>query len=466
MIVMKFGGTSTRDAGAVGNVARIVALHADRQPIVVISAISQASNILEHVASLASTGNAGAAVKLAGTLLERHTAMADGLIRDQQGRTDYHAAIADARRSLGELIDGVSIMLELTPHTLDAFYAHGELLASKLVCAALLSSGLSPEWIDTRDFLVTDDRFTRASPVMEEVRTRAPLTIGAAISRGSIPVTQGFIGATADGRRTTMGRESSDFSATLIGGVMAASEVQIWTDVDGVLTADPAVVALPRRISRLSFDEAYELSYFGAKVLHPKTILPAIESEIPVRILNSRRPASAGTLIVNGTSASGGTPLVKSVTFTPAVDLITISHPDRSDQVVQRSGVDDVFAAMGARIVLSMASASSSSFVVEPVKNGAPLRQALTRFGAVGWIEGKGVVTLVGRELRSVPRLTERTFGAIGECGVGLISFGASDSSISLVLDAGKVHDAVRRLHREFFETDQPDPLFEPVLPE
>src|SRR5208283_364455 len=262
MIVMKFGGTSTQDAEAMRNVVRIVRAHLERRPILVISAIAQATNMLEQTGMLAGQGKAGEARDVLLKLFDRHYTIVDTLVSDRQRHAELRKIITYSFHELEELVKGLAIVRELTPRMLDTFYCYGEILSSRIITAALQEDGVAAEWLDTKDFLLTDENFNRASPVWHTIEERLSSIALPLIEQGIVPVTQGFIGVTASGQRTTMGRESSDFSAAIVGTVLHAEDIQIWTDVDGVLTADPCIVAAPKKIKTLSFEEAYELSYF------------------------------------------------------------------------------------------------------------------------------------------------------------------------------------------------------------
>jgi aspartate kinase len=459
MIVMKFGGTSTQDAEAISNVVRIVGDRRAAKPMLVISAIAQATNVLEQAGKLASVGRAGEGRDGLLKLFDRHYAIVDALIKDRQRHLELRKVLAASLGELEEIVKGVAILGELTPRTLDTFYSYGELLSSRIVAAALVERGIGAEWLDTKDFMLTDENFNRAAPVWPIVEERLNTLAGPLLARGIVPVTQGFIGVTAGGRRTTMGRESSDYSAAIVGTVLRAEDIQIWTDVDGVLTADPRVVRSPRKIKHLSFEEAYELSYFGAKVLHPKTMLPAFERNIPIHIYNSRRPHLSGTCV--STEASSAATIVKSVAYKRGVVLFTVTPKKRLNQYMLWEHIYSILTRHDAAASMTVTSEQSSAFVLEEKNPVAAIAQELADIGEVTLHEGKGIVCVVGSNLRQSPRLAERVFRAIGAVGVAMVSFGASPSNLSFVINDEAVPDAVRGIHAEFFEPAPNEELFE-----
>src|SRR5688572_147407 len=310
MVVQKFGGTSVADADAILRLVDIVArTHArDRRgPAVVVSAMSGATDMLLGLAGKAAAGRTSEALAVVAELRGRHDAAARVLAPQDAALS---AILGEECDRLAAVVQALSVIRDVSPRTLDVVAATGELLSSRLVSAALNHAGIASDWVDARHAVVTNDEHGRAVPRMPETMNAIRATAGISLERGRIPVVGGFVGATLDGHTTTLGRGGSDYSGALVGAGIDADEIQIWTDVDGMLTADPRVVARPRLVPQLSFAEAAELAYFGAKVLHPSTILPAVERDIPVRILNSRKPEGRGTLIsaqpaVNGMLLAG-----------------------------------------------------------------------------------------------------------------------------------------------------------------
>lgn len=459
MIVMKFGGTSTQDADAITNVVRIIENHLGQKPVVVISAIAQATNMLEKAGTLAAAGKAGEAHDTLLRLFDRHYTIVDRLMKDRQRHNELRKIIAQSLSEVEELVRGIAILHELTPRTLDSLYSYGELLSSRIVSGALQEQGIASEWLDTKQFMLTDDNFNAASPVMPAIEERLSAIAAPLLAAGTIPVTQGFIGASASGFRTTMGRESSDFSASIIGCALHVDDIQIWTDVDGVLTADPRIVDGAKKIRSLSFEEAYELSYFGAKVLHPKTMLPAFELNIPIHIYNSRRPDRTGTRV---STQSGSTEsMVKSVAYKRNVVVVSVAPKRRIHQYVLWEHIQSVLTRYNVTASVTVTSEYSYAFVLD---EKSPLDAIVGNLGEVGSVSvfpGKGIICLVGSKLRESPNILNRLFRSIAEFSVGLISYGASPSNISIIVDDVSVPEMVRKIHAEFFDAETNKELFE-----
>jgi aspartate kinase len=445
------------------NVIGIVKDQVGRRPVVVISAIARATNELEQMARSAATGNAAGAGETLRQLFGRHETIIDQLLECAGTREELRRVFQVHREELQRLIQGVSILKELTARTMDAFCAYGERLSSRLIAAGLREAGVESVWVDARDFMRTDDNFGRALPLMDDVAALLDQHVRPMLEQGKVPVTQGFIGMTRSGDYTTMGRESSDFSASIIGAAMGAEEVQIWTDVDGILTADPAVVSGVRKLKRMSFEEAFELSYFGAKVLHANTMLPVKEKGIPVQIRNSKKREGTGTTVGSTPASKVGGGLVKSIAFKSDVVVLTVAPRKRSGQYLFWDGVFSVLTRRGISAGLTGTSEYSIGLVVDAKNDVAGLRRELEEFGIVEVLEGRGSICLVGSELRGAQGLMERVFRALAGLPVTMVSYGASALNLTLIIERVHVHDAVRRLHREFFEQGATEDQFEPL---
>ncbi len=458
MIVMKFGGTSNKDAAAISNVIRIVTAHLPLCPVVVISAIAKATNELEQAARTAAAGDAEGAVQLLGTLFARHDGILEDLLRDRNRIATLREPFAAWFGELRQLVQGVAILRELTPRTMDAFCSYGERLSSRIVAAGLEESGVKSAWIDAREFMITDDNFGLARPLMEEVTERLERVARPLIDRGQVPVTQGFIGVTRTGVYTTMGRESSDYSASIIGAAMNAERVQIWTDVDGILTADPRMVNDVRKVKRMSFEEAFELSYFGAKVLHPSTMLPLLEKNIPVEIRNSRTREGTGTLV--DLPSADGAALVKSIAFKPAVTVVSVSPRKRLGQYLFWEGVFSVLQ----RWEINAGNVSTSEYTIAFTYDGSgdidALARQLEEHGNVTVMGGKGSVCIVGSSLRGCTGLLNRVFNALAGVSISMVAYGASGLNVTVVMDGAQVPDALARLHKEFFGAEERSDVF------
>ncbi|MGH9481870.1 MAG: lysine-sensitive aspartokinase 3 [Terriglobales bacterium] len=450
--VMKFGGTSVEDAAALQRMAAIAADRAAEQPVVVVSAMAKVTDKLAELAELALAGDVAAADVLIAGVRERHLHALAALGGDGAAG----AALAALCRDLGELVRGIAAVGELTDRTRDAVMGFGERLSPWLARTALEKAGLRAQLVDARQVIVTDEQHTRALPLYPESQRQAEERLTPVLAAGAVPVLGGFIAATRQGIPSTLGRGGSDFSAAILGALLGARRIEIWTDVDGMLTADPRVCAGARRIKALSFQEAAELAYFGAKVLHPATLLPAMQNGIPVWVLNSRAwvsgppdGARTGTLITAKPPKS--TSPFKCISCKRNIAVIDVV----STRMLQAHGflkaIWDVFAKY--RCPVDMVSTSEVSVSLTVAETGAlpEIADELGGFADVRYEGRKAIVCLVGERLRKTPGLAGQVFAALGEINVRMISQGASEINIGMVLDDDDVPRAMRLLHERFF---------------
>jgi aspartate kinase len=463
MIVMKFGGTSNQDAAAMSNVIRIVKAHLDEQPIIVISAIARATNELEQTARVAASGAEDEAISIVTKLFERHNTIIDNLITSRARAAELEAVFYDHLTEIKALVKGLAILRELTPRTMDAMCSYGERLSSRIIAAGLQEADVDAVWVDAKDFMTTDENFGKAQPLTELVTSNLERMVRPLLAKWQTPVTQGFIGVTQSGAYTTMGRESSDYSASIIGAAMNAERVQIWTDVDGILTADPRMVSDTKKVNRMSFEEAFELSYFGAKVLHPNTMLPVLEKKIPVQILNSRREGSSGTVVDMTLDESSAPPIIKSIAFKKNLSIISITPHKRFSQYLFWEGIFNVLTRYGITTGMMGTSEYSIAFTVETNLAVEGLLHDLGEFGSVKVFERKGSLCLVGKGIRGTAGISNRIFQALAGVNVTMVSYGASDISMTLVIDENQIHDAINCLHREFFDSIKSSEIFSKV---
>jgi aspartate kinase len=448
VIVMKFGGTSVRDAEAVRRLASIVAREA-RPRTVVVSALSGVTDALLAVAKQAEAGEAAAARQAVADLHRRHEAMSV-LVRAPEKRADLLAAIDGLFRELDAVVHALAVVGEVSPRSCDLIASFGELASSRIVAAALEDAPLPARWIDPRLILVTDARHGAAAPDRAATDERLREHVAPLLAEGAVPVTGGFVGAAAGGLTTTLGRGGSDYSAALFGAGLAAEEIQIWTDVDGMLTADPRVVDGPRVVPRLSFDEASELAYFGAKVLHPSTILPAVGLGIPVRILNAQRPASAGTLITRSVPEGGDGPAA--IACKRGLARIDIA----STRMLMAYGflrrVFEVFERFRTSVDVVTTSEVSVSVTIDDRRCVDGILAELRAFADVSCEDGMAIVCAVGERLRTDAHLATRVLSALDGIPLAMVSQGGSRKNITVVLHDADVAAAMRGLHRRFFE--------------
>jgi aspartate kinase len=452
MVVQKFGGTSVADPAAIGRLIEIVRAARTRDgrgPAVVVSAMSGVTDLLLAIASAAgSASGTKDAISRIEQLRERHLATA----RDLVAPADHSALTVDINATLDQLISVVqalAVLREVSPRTLDVIAAIGELLSSRIVAAALNEAGIPAEWVDARRAIVTNGDHTRAAPLTVETARALRATVVPALDAKRVPVLGGFVGATVDGHTTTLGRGGSDYSGALVGAGIGAREIQIWTDVDGMLTADPRVISHPRLVPRLSFAEAAELAYFGAKVLHPSTILPAVERDIPVRILNSLRPEGSGTLITAEPSLDG-TPLtgLASKRHVIVVD-ITSTRMLMAYGFLRR--VFEVFERFSTAVDVVTTSEVSVSVTVDDPKAIPAITEALSEFAEVATEREMALLCAVGDRLRDEPEIAARVVGVLEEVPLKMISQAASRRNITVVLRENDLAHAMQRLHEEFF---------------
>jgi aspartate kinase len=461
MIVMKFGGTSNRDAAAMANVLRIITTHLAERPVVVVSAIADATNDLEESARTAASGDASRGEEILTRLHARHLAMVDALVSDKARAENLSRVFSGYLKELTTLLHGLAILRELTSRTMDAICSYGERFSSRIVAAGLQECGVDAIWVDAKDFMLTDGNFGKALPVMEAVRSNLARVIAPLVKQRQVPVTQGFIGVTSSGAYTTMGRESSDFSASIIGAAMDAERVQIWTDVDGILTADPRMVPGVRKVRHMSFDEAFELSYFGAKVLHPNTMLPLLEKNIPVEVRNSRREEGTGTLIDQPDPSEAVAPAVKSISFSADVTVVSLSPRKRTNQYLFWDGVFSVLSRSGIDVRTVTTSEYRIAFTIAGSYDSSAVIPRLEEFGPVTVFPEQASLCIVGSGLRGWKEFAGRVFGALAGVKTALIAYGASGLNMTVVVDRRDLEDALVRLHREFFGSSIPSGEFD-----
>jgi aspartate kinase len=451
MVVQKFGGTSVADPHAIRRLIEIVRTARARDgrgPAVVVSAMSGVTDALLGVASAAGSDRLGDALPRIEEMRERHLAVVRELVPGRE-REPLVAQIADHFDQLTGIARALAVLREVSPRTLDVVAAMGELLSSRIVAAALTAAGVPADWVDARCAVVTNDEHMRAVPLTAETNAALGKTVRPILDGGRVAVIGGFVGATVEGHTSTLGRGGSDYSGALVGAGVNASEIQIWTDVDGMLSADPRVVKSPRLVSQLSFDEAAELAYFGAKVLHPSTILPAVERNIPVRILNSWKPDGTGTLIT-ATSANGATRLtgLASKRDVTVID-ITSSRMLMAYGFLRR--VFEVFERYRTPIDMVTTSEVSVSVTVDDRRHLEAIVAALSEFAEVSVEREMALLCAVGDVLRDTPSLGAKVIGVLEEVPLRMISQAASRRNITVVLRQSDLPHAMERLHEEFF---------------
>lgn len=458
---MKFGGTSVGDASCIARAAQIIARGAkEGRCVAVVSAMSGVTNRLIEAARTAQAGNAAGAAAVLEALHAQHETALAALVPGEKDRErvreKLNAVLAEGRR----FCDGTALLRELSPRTMDAISSLGERLSAPLVSAAVKQLGLQSEAVEATELIVTDAYHGAAEPQMDWTRGKSHARLLPLLERGIVPVVTGFLGSSTAGELTTLGRGGSDYSATILGAAIGADEVIIWTDVDGVLTADPRLVPDAITIPLISYREAAELAYFGAKVLHPKTLKPVVEAAIPVWIRNSFAPEKAGTQITPDGRSAGG---VKALTAIRDVTLISVGGPGivGLPDVVGRTFSTTAEVRADVLLISQSSSQNDICFIVSSA-NALATVEALKKEFAQDLMHQKvehitvdpniSIVAVVGEKMRGIPGIAGKTFNALGREGVNIIAIaqGSSESNISFVIEEKSVVSALRALHREF----------------
>lgn len=462
-VVMKFGGTSVGSADAIRRVAEIVKDSSrEHEVVVVVSAMNapdlRTTDSLIAAAWAAAAGDGGATAQVTPRLLDLHMRAAAELA----GPEECAALEPQIRAMLDYMSDlsrSIAVLGELTPRALDLFSGLGERINARLIAAALRSAGLAAEAVDATELIITDDRYGAATPLEPDSTDRSRARLLPMLAQGTVPVVTGFIGATQAGVPTTLGRGGSDYSCAILGAALDADEVWFWKEVDGVLTANPKIVAEARTLPRLSYSEMAELAYYGANVLHPKTVRPLVQRRIPIRIRNTFNPTHPGTLI----SAERGSGTAKAVTAIKDVSLITVGGPGMLGLAGVAARIFGAVARAGANtLLISQASSEQSVCLAVPyAEAGAAVSELRKELAAdfsahdvehIEVLDRVVIIAVVGSGMRGTPGIAGRVFGAMGAAGINVIAIaqGSTENNISLVVSAADGDAAVREIHRSF----------------
>jgi aspartate kinase len=447
VIVAKFGGTSVADADAIRRLIEIIRSRIHEQPVVVVSALARITDELLDLAQQCGAGDGAAMDRSVDALLQRHERVGQTLPGCSSALERIRADAEQLRREVGGARDR-----RLSPAEIDSIAGRGEVWSSRLVAGAMAHAGLDTAWVDIRPLMVTDGRFGRATPYTQVLNKRARDQIRPLADAGRVPVTQGFIGATATGVPTTLGRGGSDFTAALLGAALGADRVEIWTDVNGLMTADPRIVPSARTLAAASYDEAAELATFGAKILHPATALPLVRAGIPIVILNSRAPDLHGTTI--GPQAQldrmGDSP-IRSISSKQGITVVNIRAPRMLGTYGFLRALFEVFERHETVVDVLASGEVSISLTIEDRTRLGSIVKDLGQLGDVWVEEGRAIVAIVGIGLKHTPGLAGRVFNAVWPANVEIISQGASAINMTFVVREEDGPDVVRRLHQEFF---------------
>jgi aspartate kinase len=459
--VMKFGGTSVGDAQCIQRAADIVRRAVrDSAVVVVVSAMGGVTNRLISAAKKAVEGQDDLSGEIS-SLHRQHIDAAKVLVSEESALRDLIGELDRIISETESLCRGISLLRELTPKTYATVSSVGERLSARLMAATLRHLDLKTAVVESTGIVVTDEDYLQAEPLMSAVRERSASVLKPLLMDGVTPVVTGFIGATADGVLTTLGRGGSDYSATTLGAALDADEIIIWTDVDGVLTADPRLVPGARLLREISYNEAAELAYFGAKVLHPKTLRPVVDARIPVWIRNSFAPEKTGTRItIEGNPTQHG---VRAITAIPNVSMITIGGRGIVGVVGVAAKTFQAVASVRANVLLISQSSSENDIclIVDSADGSDTLKALRSAFAAdlkhhdvehITVDSNIAIVAVVGEKMRGTPGIAGRTFSALGRRGINIIAIaqGSSEYNVSFVVEAGAMRDAVSAVHEEF----------------
>ncbi|MEK6375834.1 MAG: lysine-sensitive aspartokinase 3 [Acidobacteriota bacterium] len=456
MIIIKFGGTSVGDAQRVANAIDIVAERRERNPIVVVSALAGVTNDLVASTEAACAGDEARVAEIIDRVRQRHEDVAMRLV--QQKFDFFEAFLKKLHRQIEEIhtiLRGIALLREITPRAKDKVMAIGEQLSSVLFAYSMMMRALPGEPVDSGEVVFTDAKFGEASPLMDETRAAAQRVLLPIVERRHIPVMGGFIGRTRDGATTTLGRGGSDYSAAIVGAAIGAEEIQIWTDVDGMMTCDPRLIPGARVIDHISYVEAAELAWFGAKVLHPKTIAPAVERNIPVRVLNTHNVASPGTLVsAEGDQREAGP---RAVALKRGVSVVHMTSSRMLGAYGFLARLFAIFDELHVSVDLITTSEVSVSVTVDESHNIDALKERLEKNGIdVDVRNNQCIVAIVGRNLMKDSAVGARVFDAMRGVPMSMFSLGTSGLNLSIVCDERDADQAVRAIHAALFEAPVP----------
>jgi aspartate kinase len=449
MIVMKFGGTSVKDAASIERVIQIIQGHLRLTPVIVVSAMGKTTRNLLAAGARAAEGKPSEALSQLAAIEAYHRAELAQLVEDHR---NSFSLLAGYFGQLQDLAKGLSILRDFSPRSQDAIAAYGELVSSAILAAGLETRGVQAQLLDARALMITDDHFTAAEPIEEVAQPRIRAAVLPELERGRTPVMQGYIGATLAGATTTLGFEGSDFTAAFVGAALDATAIQIWKDVPGLMSADPAVIPQAQTVPAATCEEMAELTYFGAKLLHPRAVWPAADKRIPVQILNSWRPQDAGTVIQE--SAAAAPDGVRSIAFKRGLALLRIVS---NRQKPTSEFMKDVLEVLDRHRVTPDLTAISSLHCRLALDANLPLERFLPeirRLGAVEIERGKASICVVGQGLIRQPGIAALALRPISDLPLDLISQGSSPNSLMLVLDEPHLETALQRIHHQFFRRD------------
>ncbi len=446
LVVMKFGGTSVEDAAAIRRLIGVVEGRPGAQQVIVVSALARVTDQLLEAGRAAAQGHLGSGLAAVRSIYVRHEQLSDSVVEGSVDGT-LDRVLRSEFQALEDLLHEIESAGQLNLKMQDRLLGYGECFSARLITDALRHAAIDAVHVDARSCIVTDARHGQANPIWDVTKERIRGALVPHLEAGRIPVLGGFIAKTSEGEPTTLGRGGSDFTAAILGAALHACRVEIWTDVDGVMTADPKLCPEARVIHKMTFDEAAELAYFGAKVLHPATLAPAMRENIPVYVLNSRRPDGAGTEI-RAEAAGGGA--VTAITAKRDVSAVEIESLRGIDSIL----LDAVFAAFeqhACSVDVMSTSMGRMYLLVGPNANLPKIAAELKGIAKVEWENRRALVCVVGESVRRQAEVASKAFAAVSDMNVRVLCQSASDRTISFLVDDSRVEETVQRLHSLFF---------------
>lgn len=455
MIVMKFGGTSVANFEAITRTIFIIGGKLDQKPVVVVSALSKVTDLLYRISDAAASKDSALTNELLDQLRQRHISLACELLeQNPMQKENAVTRVNEICDSLDALAKAVCAVGELSDRNKAIIISNGELLSSTIICFAMNAKGIRTNWVDARKMMITNDAYLKGEPIVDEIISRVPGIVAEAYQGMDAVITQGFIASNLSGEQTVLGRGGSDYSASLIGMSVDAERIEIWTDVDGVRTADPRKIQNTKYLEKISFEEAAEMAHFGAKVLHPLTIEPAVKKNIPIYVLNSMNPSGKGTAILRNELIEDG---VKSVSFKENIRVINIF----SMRMINTSGflrrVFEIFSENKVSVDLISTSEANISVTVDASEKIEKTVAELSEFADVIVDDDKAQVSVIGKNIVRLNGMLKKTFAPLKRCNVYMISQGASFVNISFVVDREELTEVVQDLHDHLF--DHPEEL-------
>jgi len=451
---MKFGGTSVANFEAITRTIFIIGGRLDQKPVVVVSALSKVTDLLYRISDAAASKDLPQTRDLLCQLRKRHVDLTEELLAQSMLKEEAVARVNELCDSLEGIAMAVCSLGELSDRNKAVIISTGEYLSSTIISYAMNAKGIRTKWVDARTMMITSESYLKGEPDMDAIAAKVPGVIAQAYEGMDAVITQGFVGVTSEGRPTVLGRGGSDYSASLIGMAIDAERIEIWTDVDGVRTADPRYVQNTKSLEQISFEEAAEMAHFGAKVLHPLTIEPAVRKNIPIYVLNSMNPSGKGTAILRNELIEDG---VKSVSFKENIRVINIF----STKMINTSGflrrVFEIFSESKVSVDLISTSEANISVTVDATQNIDAVVEELSEFADVIVDDDKSQVSVIGKNIVKLNGMLKKTFTPLKKCNVYMISQGASFVNISFVVDREELIEVVRDLHHHLFE--QPEEL-------